>query len=142
MKHAAKAGARPAAKPAPTIYELTPEIKPNQSIELLKELHILTRDGKINQDSRRKLKQVNHLLQFIEPLLAEVAKYGVASVKRIYGDWTKPNLGSWKKVLLDHSIQPIQQFAYSKGKNEGIDIAAAAGTTVRAAGSGTVARTR
>ncbi|MFA6063494.1 MAG: SAM-dependent methyltransferase [Gallionella sp.] len=49
-----------------------PEIKPNQSIELLKELHILTRDGKLNQDSRRKLKQVYHLFHFIEPLLAEV----------------------------------------------------------------------
>jgi len=46
-----------------------PEIKPGQSIELLKELHILTRDGKLNQDSRRKLKQVYHLVQFIEPLL-------------------------------------------------------------------------
>lgn len=45
------------------------DIKPEQSLELLKELHILTRDGKLNQDSRRKLKQVNHLFQFIEPLL-------------------------------------------------------------------------
>jgi hypothetical protein len=45
------------------------EIRPGQSIELLKELHILTRDGKMNQDSRRKLKQVYHLYQFIEPLL-------------------------------------------------------------------------
>ena len=48
------------------------DIKPGQSIELLKALHILTRDGKMNQDSRRKLKQVYHLYQFIEPLLAEV----------------------------------------------------------------------
>ncbi|AZN38193.1 class I SAM-dependent methyltransferase [Iodobacter ciconiae] len=48
------------------------EIKPGQSVELLKELHILTRDGKLNQDSRRKLKQVYHLYQFIEPLLKEV----------------------------------------------------------------------
>jgi len=48
---------------------LIPEIKPQQSIELLKELHILTRDGKLNQDSRRKLKQVYHLYNFIEPLL-------------------------------------------------------------------------
>ncbi|UCJ18448.1 NYN domain-containing protein [Pseudomonas sp. MM211] len=53
----------------------------------------------------------------VEGLFEEIAKYGVASVKRIYGDWTLPNLGSWKKVLLDHSIQPIQQFAYTKGKN-------------------------
>lgn len=50
---------------------LIPEIKPNQSIELLKELHILTRDGKLNQDTRRKLKQVYHLYQFIEPLLQQ-----------------------------------------------------------------------
>ena len=47
-------------------------IKPGQSVELLKELHILTRDGKMNQDSRRKLKQVYHLYQFIEPLLQAV----------------------------------------------------------------------
>ena len=49
-----------------------PEIRPEQSLELLKELHILTRDGKLNQDSRRKLKQVYHLYHFIEPLLAEL----------------------------------------------------------------------
>lgn len=49
-----------------------PEINPNQSIALLKALHILTRDGKLNQDSRRKLKQVYHLYQFIEPLLNDV----------------------------------------------------------------------
>ncbi|MCP5233506.1 MAG: SAM-dependent methyltransferase [Zoogloeaceae bacterium] len=48
-----------------------PEIRPGQSVELLKQLHILTRDGKMNQDSRRKLKQVYHLYHFIEPLLAE-----------------------------------------------------------------------
>lgn len=51
---------------------LPPEIRPDQSVELLKQLHILTRDGKLNQDSRRKLKQVYHLYQFIEPLLNDV----------------------------------------------------------------------
>ena len=51
---------------------IAPEIRPEQSIELLKELHILTREGKLNQDSRRKLKQVYHLFQFIEKLLREV----------------------------------------------------------------------
>jgi len=51
---------------------LIPEIKPGQSVELLKELHILTRDGKLNQDTRRKLKQVYHLYHFIEPLLNEL----------------------------------------------------------------------
>ena len=50
------------------------ELKPGQSIDLLKALHILTRDGKLNQDSRRKLKQVYHLYQFIEPLLIELSK--------------------------------------------------------------------
>jgi uncharacterized LabA/DUF88 family protein len=53
----------------------------------------------------------------IEGLLAEVAKYGTASVKRIYGDWTGPHLKSWKEVLLLYSIQPIQQFRYTVGKN-------------------------
>ena len=53
----------------------------------------------------------------VEGLLTEVAKYGVASVKRIYGDWTKPNLDGWKKCLLEFSIQPIQQFRYTVGKN-------------------------
>jgi uncharacterized LabA/DUF88 family protein len=53
----------------------------------------------------------------IKPLLAEVAKFGTASVKRIYGDWTTPRLGGWKEVLLEHSIQPVQQFGYTTGKN-------------------------
>ncbi|HMM46574.1 MAG TPA: SAM-dependent methyltransferase [Thiobacillaceae bacterium] len=63
-------------KPAPssTAYAdpIAEVLRPGQSIELLKELHILTRDGKLNQDSRRKLKQVAHLCNFIEPLLGEV----------------------------------------------------------------------
>ncbi|AOB31765.1 SAM-dependent methyltransferase [Bordetella sp. H567] len=54
----------------------THEIRPGQSVELLKELHILTRDGKMNQDSRRKLKQVYHLFQFIEPLLKSLKEDG------------------------------------------------------------------
>lgn len=54
------------------------DLRPNQSIELLKALHILTRDGKLNQDSRRKLKQVNHLYQFIEKLLEKLHAQGVA----------------------------------------------------------------
>lgn len=53
----------------------------------------------------------------VKSLLAEIAKFGVASVKRIYGDWTQPQLSSWKKVLLELSIQPVQQFGYTKGKN-------------------------
>jgi len=52
-----------------------------------------------------------------EALLAEVAKYGTAHVKRAYGDWTGTNLKGWKDQLLSQSIQPIQQFAYTTGKN-------------------------
>ena len=59
----------------------------------------------------------NAQASIIEGLLSEIAKFGVASVKRIYGDWTTPNLGQWKTVLLEHSIQPIQQFRYTTGKN-------------------------
>lgn len=50
-------------------------------------------------------------------LLDEVARYGVASVKRIYGDFTSSQQSQWKKVLLKHSINPVQQFAYTSGKN-------------------------
>jgi Methyltransferase domain len=61
-------------KKIPTVdaQALPPEVRPGQSVELLKQLHILTRDGKLNQDSRRKLKQVYHLFQFIEKLLLEL----------------------------------------------------------------------
>ena len=60
------------AKPPPDASSIAPEVRPGQSVELLKELHILTREGKLNQDSRRKLKQVYHLFQFIEKLLQEL----------------------------------------------------------------------
>ncbi|KAA1005855.1 SAM-dependent methyltransferase [Paraburkholderia panacisoli] len=69
----------------------THEIRPNQSVELLKELHILTRDGKMNQDSRRKLKQVYHLFQFIEPLLKDL--------KDKQGDLTLVDHGAGKSYL-------------------------------------------
>ncbi|MCT9070665.1 class I SAM-dependent methyltransferase [Cupriavidus gilardii] len=69
----------------------THEIRPGQSIELLKELHILTRDGKMNQDSRRKLKQVYHLYQFIEPLLQDL--------KRDHADLTLVDHGAGKSYL-------------------------------------------
>jgi hypothetical protein len=61
------------------------ELRPGQSIELLKELHILTREGRLNQDSRRKLKQVYHLYQFIEPLMAEMAQDGHAPLLADHG---------------------------------------------------------
>lgn len=53
----------------------------------------------------------------IEGLMAEIAKYGAATVKRIYGDWTNPRLRGWKDRLLSYAIQPIQQFSYTFGKN-------------------------
>lgn len=53
----------------------------------------------------------------IEDLMTEIAKYGTASVKRIYGDWTDTRLKGWKEVLLVYAIQPIQQFGYTVGKN-------------------------
>jgi len=53
----------------------------------------------------------------IQGLLDEIAKYGIASVKRIYGDWTSQSMNSWKEKLLTFSIQPIQQFPYTSGKN-------------------------
>lgn len=53
----------------------------------------------------------------IDGLLAEVARFGVASVRRVYGDWTSQRNAGWKKVLLEHSLAPVQQFAYTTGKN-------------------------
>ncbi len=50
-------------------------------------------------------------------LMAEIAKFGIASVKRVYGDWTTTNLKGWKNHLHKHAIQPIQQFSYTTGKN-------------------------
>ncbi len=70
---------------APEPSSLAPEIRPGQSIELLKELHILTRDGKLNQDSRRKLKQVYHLFQFIEKLLLELPEGGARATLADHG---------------------------------------------------------
>jgi uncharacterized LabA/DUF88 family protein len=52
-----------------------------------------------------------------DALLAEIAKYGVATVKRAYGDWTNPHLKGWKEALNLHAIRPMQQFAYTSGKN-------------------------
>lgn len=53
----------------------------------------------------------------IEGLMEEIAQYGIASVKRIYGDWTDTRLKGWKSHLLAHGIQPMQQFGYTVGKN-------------------------
>ncbi|MGB8019686.1 MAG: NYN domain-containing protein [Candidatus Nanopelagicales bacterium] len=59
----------------------------------------------------------NASAQHLEQLLVEIAKYGKASVRRAYGDWTSTRLTSWKQELLQHSVQPIQQFSYTIGKN-------------------------
>ena len=55
--------------------------------------------------------------QYIKVILDEVSNDGIATYKRIYGNWTSPNLSSWKNVLLDYSITPIQQYSYTTGKN-------------------------
>lgn len=59
----------------------------------------------------------NAQASLISELLAEVAKFGIASIKRAYGDWTTTNLKQWKEHLHKHAIQPIQQFNYTSGKN-------------------------
>lgn len=75
----------------------------------------------INEPSQNRLAVLidadNAQPSITEGLLTEVAKYGLASVKRIYGDWTTPSLSGWKSVLLEHSIHPVQQFRYTVGKN-------------------------
>ncbi|SHG75193.1 NYN domain-containing protein [Flagellimonas flava] len=55
--------------------------------------------------------------KYIKEMLEEIAKYGNPSIKRIYGDWTKPNLAKWKNVLLEYAINPVQQYGYTTGKN-------------------------
>ena len=84
--HPASAGAGKGAE-NPVLAEL----RPGQSVELLKELHILTRDGRLNQDSRRKLKQVEHLVQFIEKIVAEITPHA--------GELTLADHGAGKSYL-------------------------------------------
>ncbi len=54
---------------------------------------------------------------YIKEMMEEIAKYGNPTIKRIYGDWTKPNLSKWKNILLENAITPIQQYGYTTGKN-------------------------
>jgi uncharacterized LabA/DUF88 family protein len=54
---------------------------------------------------------------YVKEMMEEIAKYGNPTIKRIYGDWTKPNLSKWKNILLENAITPIQQYAYTTGKN-------------------------
>ena len=53
----------------------------------------------------------------VKGMMEEIAKYGTPTFKRIYGDWTKPNLAGWKSVLLENAITPVQQYGYTAGKN-------------------------
>jgi hypothetical protein len=79
-----------------------------------------TRSGNADEGQRRLAVLIdadNAQASVIDGLLAEIARFGVASVKRIYGDFTSTRLSQWKQVLLEHSIQPVQQFAYTSGKN-------------------------
>ncbi len=54
---------------------------------------------------------------YVKEMMEEIAKYGNPTIKRIYGDWTKPNLSKWKNLLLHNAITPIQQYGYTSGKN-------------------------
>ena len=53
----------------------------------------------------------------VKGMMEEITKFGTPTTKRIYADWTKPNAGGWKSVLLEHAITPIQQYSYTVGKN-------------------------
>ena len=55
--------------------------------------------------------------KYIKTIIDEVSMYGTPAYKRIYGDWTSPDMASWKKVLLEHNLTPFQQFSYTQGKN-------------------------
>ena len=55
--------------------------------------------------------------KYIKEMMEEIAKYGNPTIKRIYGDWTKPNLTKWKNILLENAITPVQQYSYTSGKN-------------------------
>lgn len=55
--------------------------------------------------------------KYIKEMMEEITKYGTPTIKRIYGDWTKPQLTKWKNILLENAINPIQQYGYTTGKN-------------------------
>lgn len=55
--------------------------------------------------------------KYIKEMMEEITKYGTPTIKRIYGDWTKPHLANWKNILLENAINPIQQYSYTTGKN-------------------------
>ena len=94
-----------------------PDIRPGQSIELLKALHILTRDGRLNQDSRRKLKQVYHLYQFIEPLLQQI-KQEQGNISLIDCGAGKSYLGFILYDLFFKSLAPGSQVVGIESRND------------------------
>lgn len=100
----AREGARPQVLPQDGAAALL-DLRPGQSVELLKELHILTRDGRLNQDSRRKLKQVYHLFNFIEPLFKDLAQPGEGAKLADHGAG-KSYLGF---ILYDLYFKTVQQ---------------------------------
>lgn len=55
--------------------------------------------------------------QVLPLVLAEISKYGTVAVRRVYGDWTRGGMSGWKEALQEHAVQPVQQFAYTSGKN-------------------------
>ena len=133
QKHASKSDAAKAAVLA--------ELRPGQSIELLKELHILTREGQLNQDSRRKLKQVYHLYQFIEPVLKELAADDHAPTLADHGagksylgfilyDLFFKSLGrgessgiEWRAELVDRSRELAKQLGFERMKFFNLSVA-------------------
>jgi hypothetical protein len=82
---------------------------------------VLREDGAVPTDDATRLAVLidadNSTASVTSELLEEIAKYGTPTVKRAYGDWTTPHLAGWKDELLGHAIQPMQQFAYTRGKN-------------------------
>jgi len=94
-----------------------PDIRPGQSIELLKALHILTRDGRLNQDSRRKLKQVYHLYQFIEPLLQQI-KQEQGNISLVDCGAGKSYLGFILYDLFFKSLAPGSQVVGIEPRND------------------------
>ena len=77
-------------------------------------------DNPIGVESRRIAMLIdgdNAQASLLGEMLAEASKYGLVTVRRIYGDWTTPNMGGWKDALNIHAIQPVQQFRYTVGKN-------------------------
>ena len=103
--------------------QLLAELRPGQSIELLKELHILTREGQLNQDSRRKLKQVYHLFHFIEKILADLTAQRVGAATaggqcirlgpcpRDHGRGNLGLAGSIRLVVADYGVHPFESHA-------------------------------